>query len=138
MKKELREKVWAKYGKRCAYCGKPLTYKQLQVDHIEPVIRGGGGFRPGADVPEEVRKLLGTTGANDSFDNLNPSCARCNNWKHAMKLETFRAEIARQTERLARDRSQYRIALDYGLIVETGNPVVFYFEKEPEGDNHGI
>ena len=32
--KRLREKVLAKFGGKCAYCGYPLTLKTLQVDHI--------------------------------------------------------------------------------------------------------
>lgn len=113
MKRELREKVWEKYGRRCAYCGKELTYKQLQVDHIDPVYRTWKNHPKG----------------DDSFENLNPSCARCNNWKHAMPLDTFKSEVGKQVERLKRDRSQFRLALDYGLVVETGADVVFYFER---------
>ena len=41
MKKELRLKVWNKYGCKCAYCGEYLEYKKMQVDHIESKYLGG-------------------------------------------------------------------------------------------------
>ena len=113
MNRQLREKVWEKYGRRCAYCGREITYKQLQVDHIDP----------------KYRTWKSHPGGNDAFDNLNPSCARCNNWKHAMPLDVFRSEIAAQVARLRRYRSQYRLALDFGLVTETGADVEFYFER---------
>jgi len=37
--KKIREKVWLKYGKHCAYCGCDLEYRKMQVDHIEPLYR---------------------------------------------------------------------------------------------------
>ena len=36
MKKELRQKVHFKYCGKCAYCGKNIKYKEMQVDHIHP------------------------------------------------------------------------------------------------------
>jgi len=67
-------------------------------------------------------------GSNE-IDNLNPACARCNKWKDTMSIETFRNEIQQQLIRLKRDSSNYRIALDFGMIKENNEPIVFYFEK---------
>ena len=39
IKKHIRERVWNKYGKKCAYCGKELDYSKMQVDHIKPLYR---------------------------------------------------------------------------------------------------
>jgi len=46
-----------------------------------------------------------------------------------MRLEEFRKQIAKQVER-ARLRSwNFKMAEDYGLVIETPAKVVFYFEK---------
>ena len=34
--KETRHKVYAKYNGRCAYCGRWIEYKDMQVDHFIP------------------------------------------------------------------------------------------------------
>lgn len=39
LSKETRIAVWEKYNKHCAYCGKEIEYKQMQIDHIEPLLR---------------------------------------------------------------------------------------------------
>lgn len=33
--KKVRQKVYEKYDGHCAYCGKKLEYKDMQVDHIQ-------------------------------------------------------------------------------------------------------
>jgi hypothetical protein len=92
----------------------------MQVDHIEPKFRGFSD--------KEIERY-GRDRGDDSLSNLNPSCTRCNRWKSTYSLEQFREEISKQCERLKRDSNQYRMALDYGLITETQNQVVFWFEK---------
>lgn len=54
----LRIAVFRKYGRKCLMCG---SSKKVQVDHIKPVSR----------FPELAKCM----------DNLQPLCARCNNWK---------------------------------------------------------
>ena len=107
IKKEVRIKVWLKYNKHCAYCGKELVYEGMQIDHVEPQ----------------------RTGGTDDFENLNPSCPRCNNWKHCYNVEGLRYMIENLVFGLRRDRSQFRMAEDFGLIQETNKKVIFYFEK---------
>ena len=121
MKRELREKVYMKYSGRCAYCGEPITYKQMQVDHLVPIFRGWSY--------EQIEKC-GIERGTDDFSNLMPSCAKCNNHKSTFSIEQFRAEIKVQIKRLQRDSSAYRRALKYGLIEETNKEVVFYFETQ--------
>ena len=41
MSKIDRQKVWEKYNGRCAYCGKEIALKDMQVDHIKPRRHGG-------------------------------------------------------------------------------------------------
>ncbi len=36
MKKELRQRVYAKYKNKCGYCGHSINYSDMQVDHIIP------------------------------------------------------------------------------------------------------
>ena len=35
--KKTREAVYRKYGGRCAYCGRAIAYKDMQVDHFRPL-----------------------------------------------------------------------------------------------------
>ena len=89
--KDVRLFVWEKYGRKCAYCGIDLEYKQMQIDHIEPKFRGYTD-----DVVKKYKRVRGC----DNLSNLNPSCARCNRWKSTYTLEQFRNEISKQCERL--------------------------------------
>lgn len=34
--KKIREVVYNKYNGHCAYCGKKIAYKDMQVDHFKP------------------------------------------------------------------------------------------------------
>lgn len=79
----------------------------MQVDHIHPKRRGG----------------------SDDIGNLNPSCFACNNYKMTFLIEELRRAVGRQVERARRYSVNFRLAERYGLIKETGNPVVFYFER---------
>ena len=118
--KETRIAVWEKFDKHCAYCGKDVELKQMQIDHIEPV------FRRFKD--QELERCKRDRGKHD-ISNFNPSCARCNRWKSTFTIEQFRNEISLQISRLNRYSNNYRMALDYGLIEETKIPVKFYFEN---------
>jgi len=120
-KKINRQEVYDKCDGHCAYCGKEITFKQMQVDHIKPLYRN-----------DNVATLesWGVERGTDDIDNLLPSCARCNRWKSTFSLEMFRKEIELQIERLNNYNNNYRMAKDYGLISENNNKVIFYFEKK--------
>lgn len=120
IKKEIRERVWNKYDKHCAYCGTELEYKQMQVDHIVAHWHSG---------TEEDCKRWGVTKGEHQERNFNPSCARCNRWKGTFSVEAFRNEISLQLVRLKRDSSNYRMALDYEMITESNKPIEFWFER---------
>lgn len=126
IKKEIREKVWDKYERKCAYCGKPLEYKQMQVDHIYPAWHNWS---------DNDKEFHGIKSGEHSIENYNPSCARCNRWKSTFTVEGFREQIAKQCERLRRDSNQYNMAIDYGLITETQIQVEFWFEKYNKSNN---
>lgn len=105
-----RRKVYDKYGGRCAYCGKPITYKEMQVEHMEPLALGG------ADGPE----------------NYMPSCRICNHYKHTLTVEEFRKQIGLLTGRLRERVYIYKLALRHGRIAESSSAVSFYFEQVRE------
>jgi 5-methylcytosine-specific restriction endonuclease McrA len=118
-----REKVYRKYGGKCAYCGINIEKGDMQVDHIFP-------NKLKHDLNSNyMRKLYNIIIKNiDDIENLNPSCRKCNIHKHGMRLEVWRNELKRQVEML-RKNPQFDRALRFGLVEIIDIPVVFYFEK---------
>jgi len=115
MKKKDRDIVYEKYGGKCAYCGDYLV-KGWHVDHLEPIRRGV--LRGGKPLHPE----------RECLSNYMPSCASCNINKHSEGIEGFRGMIEGYMRHLNQVSTQYKIAKRYGLVVETGNEVKFYFE----------
>ena len=110
-----REAVFYKYDGHCAYCGKQLTTKEFQVDHLIPVQRE----RFGKYTSEQLER----------FENYMPACRVCNHYKRAHSLETFRRYIEEIPAKLDRDSYIYRIGKKYNLIEEFPRKIEFYFEK---------
>ena len=102
-----RQKVYEKYNGHCAYCGKAITIKDMQVDHI----------------------LSKRNGGTDDIDNLNPSCRMCNHYKRAADIETFRNDLLGGLIKRLMKIYIFRVALDYGMITINGWDKKFYFEK---------
>lgn len=119
MAKINRQNVYDKYDGKCAYCGCNITLKTMQVDHIKPKWH---------NISEEKAIFYGIEKGSDDYDNLLPSCRRCNKWKSTFSIDQFRGEIIIQLERLDKYSPNYRLARDYGLIKETPIDVLFYFE----------
>lgn len=107
-----RGKVYDKYAGHCAYCGREITMKQMQVDHMWP--KFSAHQQPDLD--------------NDRFDNLMPVCQKCNIVKRSWKLEEWRNELQQQVTRL-RKNAQFNRALTFKQIEITEKPIVFYFEE---------
>lgn len=101
-----RQKIYAKYGGRCAYCGKEIEFKDMQIDHIEPLRLGG----------------------SDAKKNKNPACRQCNHYKRANSLETFRRLIKTIHKRI-REIYICKVAENYGIIKYQEWDGKFYFEK---------
>ena len=116
----LRQKVWLKYNKHCAYCGRLLEYKDMQIDHIFP-----RHLIAWLD-DERARKVHGF--ATNDFVNLMPSCRRCNHYKREQTLEGFRKLMKTLHERLI---NQYtiKVAMDYGIAKILPFDGKFYFES---------
>ena len=115
MTKDERQKVYEKYNGHCAYCGKELLLKDMQVDHL--VSKRDAEL--GQAWWDEV----------ESFNNYMPSCRRCNHYKRANSLETFRQMIEEIPKKLQRDNYIYKVALDYKLVEEKPHEIKFYFER---------
>lgn len=127
MSKIDRKAVYESLGGHCAYCGETIEYKDMQVDHIIPKQFFEWHLKNEFKIPPFLKhlKLYDV----DHSDNLLPTCRVCNKWKSAHDLELFRSEIFAQIERLNKRSSNYRMAKKYGLVQETPNPIIFYFEK---------
>lgn len=112
---KVREEIFKKYDGHCAYCGKVLQRGAWQVDHLIPVQRERFGRYTDADI--------------NGYKNLLPSCRRCNHYKRAHSLETFRRYIEEIPEKLKEQNYIYKVGLDYGLVEEHPKKIVFYFEE---------
>lgn len=109
-----RQEIFDKSGGKCWYCGCDLTAKRWQADHYYPVIRVDGKMR----YPEL-----------DTIENLVPSCAQCNNFKHSFSPEEYRSFIAEQFDNALKHSTGLRQLNRLGLVDITSKPVVFWFEK---------
>ena len=126
MKKEERLKIYRKYDGHCAYCGKSIEYKDMQVDHLVPKNRGC--YSRWSD--KEGRPVVSHGG--DCMENYMPSCRSCNLRKRDMSLEQFREAIKEQAKGLLKGAAKFQVnmSIAYGLIKPAfDNPVEFYFEK---------
>ena len=113
--KKTREAVYNKYNGHCAYCGKKIEYKDMQLDHLIPVQRER--FKRYSE--EEI----------ECFENYQPSCRRCNHAKRSYSLEGFREFVETIPKKLFRDNYIYKVGLDYGLVEAHEHKVKFYFEQ---------
>jgi len=104
--------IYNKYGGRCAYCGKPIQYKDMQADHIEP------------------QRLYVDKKVADRIENLNPSCRRCNHYKRAEPLEIFRKMLKTLHQRTQKIYIN-KVAEDYGII-----KVEPLYKERGEGRSH--
>lgn len=125
MKKGVRRMVYDKYGGRCAYCGKEIEYKDMQVDHAEPVER--------ISVYSKEKGKFVYTGKmhhpeNDTFENYMPACRSCNHYKHSTNIEGLREMLSGLHERIAKVYTN-KVAINYGIITLKPFDGFFYYEK---------
>lgn len=105
-----RQAVYEKWGGVCAYCGKVIEFKDMQVDHLIPKRKGG----------------------TDDFDNLMPSCRRCNHYKSSLDLEQFRDMINKIPVKLMEREYIFKVGVDYGFFDPKQRNIKFYFEQQEE------
>lgn len=102
--------VYEKTDGHCAYCGTPLKFKEMQVDHVKPFSMGGA----------------------NTLDNLLPACRYCNHYKSSRTLESFRSALTKIVSVLTRDSATYAIAARFGRVLDCNTPVKFYFENKTD------
>ena len=113
MKKELRKQIYNKYNGHCAYCGKVISYDEMQVDHL---------------IPQRLKEKYGEDKI-ECFENYMPVCRRCNHYKRALNIEAFRDTIEKIPSKLMRDNYTFKVGVDYGFWEPKNRKVEFYFEK---------
>jgi 5-methylcytosine-specific restriction endonuclease McrA len=111
----------------CAYCGEKLG-DRWHADHFEAIerkltVRGNRLVASGKMYRPE----------HDTIANFRPSCAPCNISKGPESIENWRVWLVGHVAALNAHNTPYRLARKYGLIEETGKPVVFHFECIAEG-----
>lgn len=124
--KDVRQRVYEKYGGRCAYCGKKIAYKDMQVDHIIPL--GRSIYYQSKEEQEKVRQMI-ESGEINNIDNLMPACRACNFYKGAERLDSFRSSIADILDKTCRSSFQVKLALQYGILSYKPWGGKFYFER---------
>ena len=110
---ELRNRVWQKYNERCGYCGQPIKFENMQVDHAWP-LKLKGYYKNTLDV--------------ESFENLMPSCRSCNHYKRGDTPEQFKRNMKTLHERIAKIYI-VNVAINFGMLKITPFDGTFYFEK---------
>nr|DAS31580.1 MAG TPA: RECOMBINATION ENDONUCLEASE VII [Caudoviricetes sp.] len=106
LSKDMRTRVYEMYGGHCAYCGREIDIKEMQVDHVQAVYLNG----------------------KDEMENYRPACRQCNFYKSTMSVEGLREQLSLIPGRLEK-LLIFRLALAHGLVRITGKPVKFYFEE---------
>lgn len=112
-----RKKIYQKYDGRCSYCGHGIEFHEMQVDHKIAKARMHHN---------EYRSA-------DWWDNLMPSCRRCNHYKRAETVEQYRRKLMTIQDRIKTDYI-VKVAIDYGVIEFTPFDGEFYFEKFKKGN----
>lgn len=121
-----KEMLFVKFNGVCAFCGYELGERWCIWD-IEPrktIITYRGDI------------ILG----NDEYENKLPACISCNSTRvHnspckelKINIEQFRQSLFREFEfmkNFSMTSTYYKKAIKYGLLKETGNDIVFHFEK---------
>lgn len=105
-----REEVYKKCHGHCAYCGQPIKYEDMQVDHVKPLRLNG----------------------EDAIENMLPSCRSCNHYKRGNSLEAFRKLVENIPDKLSRDSYIYRVGIRFKNIKPEKQKIVFYFETSKE------
>ena len=97
------------YGGHCAYCGREIDIKDMQVDHIQSIYLGGV----------------------DKLSNYRHACRQCNFYKSTMSVEGLREQLGLIPGRLEKLLT-FRLALAHGLVRIMGKPIKFYFEEHTQ------
>jgi 5-methylcytosine-specific restriction endonuclease McrA len=138
--KTQRDKVLAKSGGHCWYCGIDISEKKWHIDHFLPVLRNTSYAKPTSNPWGYSKEYIDsipktdkyTRPENDTFKNKVPSCIQCNLLKSQSTIDGFRKTILKLISSLNKYNNNYRNAKRYGLIKETEPKVTFWFEAHKE------
>ena len=127
--KAQREEIRQMFGGKCAYCGCDLE-RGWCADHVEPIYRK----TKYATHPVTGYGMLVATGEcyhpeRDTKENLFPCCRACNIHKGPLCLQTWRRSLEDITGVLQRGYPTYRHAIRFGQVIESPEPIVFWFER---------
>lgn len=125
MKKELRDRIYHKFGGRCAYCGEMLPAR-WHVDHFQPILRTWDETNLEMYNKRAKKPLIR---GEESFENYMPACPSCNLLKSSLTIESFRNTISYFLTSLNKYSRQYQFAKKYGQLKETPTEIKFYYEE---------
>ncbi len=120
-KSEVRYALWQAYNKKCAICGEPIGYTQLQIDHIiaESIEKDHN----------ELYRVLKKYDLHKDFQlnslyNLRPACGYCNREKSYYEApEEITAKLLRKAKNkisdVNREIQKYLEESNYALKIET-------------------
>lgn len=110
-----RERILAKSGGKCWYCGCDLSGSIWHADHFHPIVRYGDGVCAYPELDTEI--------------NLVPACAPCNKYKTSFSIEELRKQIANLAGVTLRQSTGLRMLLRMGRVEFSDKPVEFWFES---------
>lgn len=116
-KAQLRKRVYNKFGGRCSYCGMEIDFKKFQVDHAHPKCSKFYSALWKEEFEEKV----------EAFENLMPTCRKCNHYKRQQNIEEFRQSMITLHERLKRIYI-LEVATNFGMTDIKPFNGKFYFE----------
>jgi 5-methylcytosine-specific restriction endonuclease McrA len=110
--KKIRFEIFKRDGFKCAYCGKTPPEATLEIDHVEPISKGG----------------------TDEMVNLITSCFECNRGKSNIKLNMITPQIQENIEVIKAKEEQlkeYRkhVKIINKRIVTDVNEIEFEFQE---------
>ncbi|MBQ1818098.1 MAG: hypothetical protein II124_05620 [Clostridia bacterium] len=77
----LRKALYHAYGEKCVYCGEPIAYKEMQVDHILATNHVDPKDAETKKYIDELEKSGFDTSNPDYVENYLPVCGPCNRLK---------------------------------------------------------
>lgn len=136
-----RKAIWDKSGGKCWYCGYDLPEKGWHADHFEPLGRQPDLIKHELQMDSEgwpttiihKERRPASHPERDNIDNLVPACQSCNTIKGMSSIEGFRDVIKKFIDSLNNYSNQYKFVKRYGLVKETPQSVIFWFERKTGG-----
>ncbi len=117
--KSVKEEVYRRFNGRCAYCGWPVLFNEMEIDHSTPISRS---------LNEDSDDYI------NSIYNLRLTCHECNNFKSNMSAGEFKLYLENKLmEDLCKD-PKYKMAVKYGFVnqLHVKKDIEFYMTDKME------